>query len=59
MIAPLIKYDHDRDWSVPYQNLRKSKSFDRKVTIDVSQKQYQYLTGHKIDGNKILFDIEE
>lgn len=59
MIAPLIKYDHDQNWSIPNNNnLQKNKSFERKIAIDVSQKQYQHLMGHKIDGKVlVLFEI--
>lgn len=59
MIAPLIKYDHEENWSIPNSNLRKNKSFERKITIDISREQYQYLTGHKIDGTtSIMIRLE-
>lgn len=50
MIAPLIKYDHDQNWNVPNFSVNKNISFERKITIDISQEQYQYLSGHIIDG---------
>lgn len=50
MIAPLIRYDHGQNWSVPNLSTSKNSSFERTVTIDISQEQYQYLSGHIVDG---------
>lgn len=53
MIAPLVTYDHQQNWSVPKFSASKQNSFERKIAIDVSQEQYQYLFGHMIDGENI------
>lgn len=53
MIAPLVTYDHQQNWSVPKFSASKKNSFERKIAIDVSQEQYQYLFGHMIDGENI------
>lgn len=50
MISPLVKYDHQQNWSVPQFSASRKDSIERKVRIDVSQEQHQYLFGHTIDG---------
>lgn len=51
MIGPLIKYDHELNWTVPNLSTMKNNLFERKVTIDIAQEEYSYLAGHIIDGN--------
>lgn len=54
MIAPLIKYDHEQNWSVPKFGVIKNESSERKVTVDISQEQYKYLSGNMIDDGMFL-----
>lgn len=54
MISPLIEYDHEQNWHVPNFNAKKSMSFERKVTIDLSAEE-EYLIGHVVNGMYIKF----
>lgn len=49
MIAPLIKWDHSTEWYVPEEN-RNDISSERKVVVNVSDKDSEYMKGHIIDG---------
>lgn len=53
MIAPLVKWDHSEDYLVPYFD---SYNFyeRRNVAINISDKVYEFVQGHIIDG-KVLF----
>lgn len=55
MISPLIQYEHDHNYNVTnFWSVSKNNSFERKVTIDIAQEQYQYLAEHMVDGKIIL-----
>lgn len=49
MIAPLIKWDHSAEWYVPEAN-KNDISSERKVVVNVSDKDSEYMKGHIIDG---------
>lgn len=54
MISPLIDYEHGHNYSVrDLWSISKNNSFERKVTIDIAQEQYQYLSEHMVDGKII------
>lgn len=53
MIAPLIKWEHSHEWTVPnFSKYRyNSNGAERQVTINIKDSSnYQYITGHVIDG---------
>lgn len=51
MIGSLIKWDHEQDWFVAEFDLKKTEiTSERKVTIIIKEEDYQYMTGHIIDG---------
>lgn len=52
MISPLIKYDHEHNWHVPKPNAKKSTSFERNVTIDISSESDKYLANHVVNGER-------
>lgn len=58
MIGPLIKFDHEQSWFVPSANSSKKTSFERQVSIDITQEQYQHLANHVIDGEYRFNRIE-
>lgn len=53
MIAPLIKWDHGTEWTVPGESGRE-RSREREIVIDVNDIEYEYMKGHIIDGESLL-----
>lgn len=53
MISPLIKWDHKEI----YQYLKYDEKIgtDKKFMINLQDPEYEYITGHKIDGN--IFEV--
>ena len=52
MISPLIKWDHREDFFLPkVEDQVITKSGERKVTISLSNLDYDFIVGHTIDGN--------
>ena len=52
MISPLIKWDHREDFFLPkVEDQTITKSGERKVTISLSNLDYDFIVGHTIDGN--------
>lgn len=52
MISPLIKWDHSQDWFVSVYDVNKTEiTSERKLTINIAEDEYQYMSGHIIDGN--------
>lgn len=49
MISPLIKWDHSEDRFVTRYEAKSSKS-ERLYTINISDQEYEFVTGHTIDG---------
>lgn len=54
MISSMIKWDHSTEWSVADFCGKGSRSGELVVDIDLSKEEYQYLSGHAIDG-RVLF----
>ncbi|XP_050524285.1 fatty acid synthase [Daktulosphaira vitifoliae] len=54
MIAPLVRWDHSEDWFVTmYRVQDKIKSGERNITISLKDDEYEYLSGHVIDGRNL------
>lgn len=52
MISPLIKWDHTDNLLVCNLDVHsKEKGAEQKFQIVLSSKDYEYISGHKIDGN--------
>ncbi|KAF2885746.1 hypothetical protein ILUMI_20427, partial [Ignelater luminosus] len=56
MINSLIEWDHSTDWAVANFFRSFSRSGENIVSIDLSKKDDQYLSGHRIQG-RILFPV--
>lgn len=55
MISPLVRWEHSEDWFVTKFELQRStRTGERKVTIDLSSDDYEFVAGHAIDG-RVLF----
>lgn len=55
MISPQIKWKHDKDWFIMiYKAETDCEYFHRIVTINLREKEWEYLTGHVIDGRILL-----
>ncbi len=53
MISPVIKWNHEENYYVPHFN--SYNTFERhNVVINISDKKYEYIQGHMIDG-RVLF----
>ena len=56
MISPHIKWDHSEDsFVMKFENEAATKSGERKVTISLSDLDYDYIVGHTIDGENNYF----
>lgn len=56
-ISPLVRWDHTEDWFITRFELQRStRSGERKVKVNLSDQDYDYIAGHVIDG-KILIHI--
>jgi fatty acid synthase, animal type len=55
MISPQIRWDHSEDWFVSKFDSDKTKKFsERQVVVMLSEKDYEYMDGHSIDGESNL-----
>ena len=60
MVSPHIKWDHNEDWFVmKFENEVATKSGERKVTISLSDLDFDYIVGHTIDGTTIFSMIRD
>lgn len=51
MISPKIKWDHSQSWIVPtHNNTEMDKSAERTVKLNIVAPDFQFITGHTIDG---------
>lgn len=51
MISPLIRWEHSEDWFVTKFELQRStRSGERKVKVSLTDQDYDFITGHAIDG---------
>lgn len=53
MIAPLIKWDHSNEWTVSKDN-KNGIPRERKVVVNLSYTESEYMKGHVINGKKQL-----
>lgn len=55
MIAPLVKWEHSEDWYVTmYRVQDKIKSGERNISISLKDDEYEYISGHVIDGRNLF-----
>ncbi|XP_011684681.1 PREDICTED: fatty acid synthase-like [Wasmannia auropunctata] len=55
MISPSIRWDHSEDWFILTDEQRKViKSRERYVEILIDDEEYEYMSGHVIDGRNLL-----
>lgn len=53
MLSPLVRWKHDKDWYIiQYEPEDTSEHYQRIVTINVREREWEYLTGHVVDGKK-------
>lgn len=58
MISPTIKWDHSEDFFVP-QFISHDWYDKRNVLINVSDKEFEFIQGHVIDGTEIATKTDE
>lgn len=50
-ISPIVKWDHRQDWLVcVFEPNKRDITSERKITIDISEQEYEFMSGHIIDG---------
>lgn len=54
MIAPLIKWQHDRDWNVVFSKKEDMVPGERRYTFNAKTKEHAYMFDHIIDGRNIV-----
>lgn len=55
MISPHIKWKHDNDWFVlNYETENKCEYYHRIVSINLREKEWEYFSGHVVDGRTLL-----
>ncbi|XP_018370195.1 PREDICTED: fatty acid synthase-like [Trachymyrmex cornetzi] len=54
MISPSIRWDHSENWFVLNQKQEFIKSRGRYVNISLNDEDYEYMSGHVIDGRNLL-----
>ena len=53
MIAPHIKWDHSEDhYVMRFDDNEEGKSAERKVTISLTDVEFEFIQGHCIDGKR-------
>lgn len=58
MISPLIKWDHTDDFIVCNLDIdSKERGAEQKFNVLLSSKDYEFISGHKIDGNLKWFQF--
>lgn len=51
MIGSLVKWNHTQSWSIPACDLNeKETKCERSFLIDVNAENFEYMSGHIIDG---------
>ncbi|VVC40005.1 Hypothetical protein CINCED_3A009213 [Cinara cedri] len=57
MIAPLIRWNHSEEWHVTKYDVRDhNNSGERKFLISLNEEEFEYLSGHIIDGKNLFPD---
>lgn len=52
LISPLIRWEHSEDWFVTkFEMQRSTKSGERIVKMSLNDQDYDFIVGHRIDGN--------
>lgn len=54
MLAPQVRWQHDRNWNVVYANPEEVVPGERRVTIYTQGKEHSYIFDHIIDGKNIF-----
>ncbi|XP_018360096.1 PREDICTED: LOW QUALITY PROTEIN: fatty acid synthase-like [Trachymyrmex cornetzi] len=54
MISPSIRWDHSANWFVPKEEQEFIESRGRYVNILLDDEEYEYMSGHVIDGKNLL-----
>lgn len=55
MISPFVRWEHSQDWYITsYRMQEKLKSGERSVVVNVKDEDFEYLTGHVIDGRTLF-----
>lgn len=55
-ISPLIKWNHSEDWFVAfYEPEGEIKSGESSYCINIREADWNYLSGHVIDGEKVYY----
>lgn len=54
MISPNIKWDHSEDWFVVKFESKISRS-EKIVTVNTGDPEYEFVSGHLIDGKSRIF----
>ncbi|KYN04771.1 Fatty acid synthase [Cyphomyrmex costatus] len=54
MISPSIRWDHFENWIVPSQGQEFIESKGRYVKVSLEDEDYEYMSGHVIDGRNLL-----
>ncbi|XP_036142914.1 fatty acid synthase-like [Monomorium pharaonis] len=54
MISPSIRWNHSKDWFIPDCKVDKHVERERYIEIALKDVEYEYLTGHVIDGKNLL-----
>lgn len=57
MIGPLIKWNHEEDWHIPFHDLNpevKNSSIGKPFIVDYKTEKYLYLKNHVINGANVF-----
>lgn len=54
MLAPLVRWQHDRDWMVAFSSNDDLFPGERRITVQTKSKEFSYMFDHVIDGRHIL-----
>lgn len=55
MISPFVKWNHSLDWYITsYRMQEKIKSGERSVMVNIKDDEFEFITGHMIDGRNLF-----
>lgn len=56
MISPMIRWEHSEDWFVTkFESQKSNRSGERHIVLNLSDQEFEYISGHTIDGKKSNF----
>lgn len=55
-ISPLIKWNHDRSWAILQNKNNEDTHIQKTIVVNLSDEEYEYINGYKIDGKRFNFD---